>query len=349
MLDLSYQHFELPFEFPFVLSKGRRETQPTLILRLTSPTGKEGYGEVTAIPYYQQDLESMIERLARYEKGICQHALIDPQRFHHYLHHLMGDDPFLISALDMAAWDLFAKVQRRPLYQLFRLPHRHGVQTDYTLGIDAIDRLLEKIRTHPWPIYKLKIGQADDITLIEALRRETDAPFRVDANESLEADDALRLLPELRKLGVTLLEQPLPREAWEDMAHLKSHNIIPLIADESLQTAEDLDRCMESFDGINIKLSKLGGISPCLHLIAAARKKNARIMIGSFCESSIGTAAAVPFLGLADFADLDGPLLLGQDLGTGLSYETGQPILDPQAPGLGIQLDPEKFGDWLRL
>src|SRR5690606_10482974 len=144
-----------------------------------------------------------------------------------------------------------------------------------------------------------------DITLIEALRRETDAPFRVDANESLEADDALRLLPELRKLGVTLLEQPLPREAWEDMAHLKSQNIIPLIADESLQTAEDLDRCMESFDGINIKLSKLGGISPCLHLIAAARKKNARIMIGSFCESSIGTAAAVPFLGLADFADLD--------------------------------------------
>src|SRR5690606_16279681 len=284
MLSLSYQSLELPLEYPFTLSKGSREAQPALILQLTSPTGIKGYGEATAISYYGQDKERMIHRLEKFRPGIQQHALVDPQRYHHYLQHLMGEDPFLISALDMAAWDLFAKTLRQPLYHLFRLPHDHGIQSDYTLGWDSPGKMKEKMERRPWPIYKIKIRHADDLDTLVELRKHTDAVFRIDANESLNADDTLRLIPELNRLGVDVLEQPLPRDAWEDMGRLRELKKLVLIADESFLGAEDFPLCQEYFDGVNIKIAKLGGISPAMHALAEARKRGMKIMIGSFGE-----------------------------------------------------------------
>lgn len=330
-------------EYPFRIAKGIRESQPALLVQLTGPTGIKGYGEATAIAYYGEDREAMIQRLENFRPGIQQHALVDPQRYHHYLHHLMGEDPFLISALDMAAWDLFAKTQRKPLYQLFRLPHQHGLQTDYTLGMDSLEVLKEKIQRHPWPIYKIKIDHRDALDTLIALRKLTDAVFRVDANESLDPEDALRLIPEFHRLGVDLLEQPLNREAWEEMGRLRESRKLTLIADESFRGMDDFPLCQKYFDGVNLKIAKLGGISPSLHALGEARKRGMAIMVGSYGESSLGTAAAVPFLGLARYADLDGPLLITKDPGKGLDYPEARPQVPLGEPGLGIQVDPLLF------
>ncbi len=333
MLQLRSYPFELAFEYPFTIAKGTKTHQPTLIVSL-GMGNLRGYGEAPAISYYQVTVTAMQEMLEAKRQLIERYALTDPQRFWHFLHHLLPGQHFLIAALDIAGWDLFARLRRMPLSQLLGISGAAPV-TDYTLGRDAADIMLEKMLAHPWPVYKIKIKTADDISLIEQLRRHTSAIFRVDANESLSFEDAKRLLPELARLGVTLLEQPLPKTETEAMQVLKKDAPIPLFADESCVEEKDVAACAGGFHGINIKLTKCGGITPALRMIREARQLGLKVMLGSMCESTVGTAALAHLMPLADEADADGPLLLKEDVAEGLKFEDGVISISP-GPGLGI-------------
>ena len=172
------------------------------------------YGEAPAISYYNISVEQMIADLESKKSLVEKFALTTPERYWHYLHHLFPNNPFLF-ALDMAGWDLYGKMQRKPLYHLWDTETGTMPSTDYTIGIDTIDRMVAKMQEKPWPIYKVKLGTENDIEIMEALRKHTDSVLRVDANAGWTTAEALKKIPALAKLGVELIEQPLAKEDWD--------------------------------------------------------------------------------------------------------------------------------------
>jgi L-alanine-DL-glutamate epimerase-like enolase superfamily enzyme len=288
----------------------------------------------------------MIEDLEKEKVFIQNFAFTEPEHFWNYLHNLIPGNPFLICALDIAAWDLFGQMRRKPLYELWELDPQQGPLTDYTIGIDSIDRMVEKMREKPWPIYKIKLGTPEDLEIVKALRSHTDAVLRVDANAGWTLGEALEKLPVLKDLGVEFVEQPLPRYERDDMKILFKRSPLPLIADESCVSEEDVAGCAGYFHGINIKLTKCGGLTPARRMIAAARELGLKVMAGSMNESSIGSAAIAHLLPLLDYVDMDGPLLLAEDLAKGLEFADGK-VTPPSRPGLGIEFGgfPTKRGE----
>jgi L-alanine-DL-glutamate epimerase-like enolase superfamily enzyme len=334
----------LPFRYPFTISKGTKTHQPSLLVELEF-LGHRGYGEAPAISYYNITTDKMVSDLNAKKLFVEKFAFTDPERYWHYLHHLLPANPFLVCALDIAAWDLFGKLKRQSLSSLWRLDPGESPLTDYTIGIDTVERMVEKLKANPWPLYKIKLGRpahapgdpgaSDDLSIIKALRAVTAAPFRVDANAAWTTEEALEKIPLLHALGVELVEQPLAADNWEGMKRLYGSSSIPLIADESCVSEHDVEKCVGYFHGINIKLTKCSGITPARRMIQNARSLGLKVMGGSMNESSIGTAALAHLGPLMDYADFDGPLLLDGDLATGLRFIDGKAVPSGE-PGLGI-------------
>ena len=335
-MKLSYHQSNLPFEYPFTISNGRTKThQPALIVALELGPFV-GVGEAPAIVYYDVTVEKMIADLESKRTLVEKFALIEPERYWHYLHHLFPNNPFLVCALDMAAWDLFGKMKGKPLYELWNTKWENTPVTDYTIGIDTIEKMVAKMQAKPWPVYKIKLGTHEDIQIVEALRKHTDAILRIDANAGWTVTEALEKIPQLAALGVEFIEQPLAKEDWEGMKILFEKSPLPLFADESCVFENDVEKCHNHFHGINIKLTKCSGITPAIRMIQKARSLNMQVMMGSMNESSIGSAAIANFLPQLDHVDVDGPLLLSEDSASGMNFELGKVSLSGK-PGLGIR------------
>ena len=338
-MNLRYKRFSLPFHHPFTISRGTKTHQPSLVIELDY-FGIKGYGEAPEISYYNIPVEKMIEDLELKRPMIENFSFTDPERYWHYLHHLFPGNSFLICALDMAGWDIYGKMKRQPLYNLWNLTTDNAPLTDYTIGIDSIENMINKMKEKPWPIYKIKVGHKDDIETVAALRKHTNAIFRVDANAAWTIEEALKKISLLKNLGVQLVEQPLAKENWEGMKILYQQAALPLIADESCVAEADVVNCANYFHGINIKLTKCGGITPARRMIEKARVLNLQVMIGCMNESSIGTAAIAHLAPLLDYVDMDGPLLLAEDIATGINFEDGKIIYNNDY-GLGIKMTEE--------
>ncbi len=337
-MNIKTKQFNLLFKHPFTISKGTKTHQPTLIVELDY-FGIKGYGEAPAIIYYNIPVEKMLEDLERKKNFVEKFSFSDPERYWHYLHHLFPSNSFLVCALDMAGWDIFGKMKHKPLHQLWNLDIAKAPLTDFTIGIDSIDKMVEKMEEHPWPVYKIKVGVEGDIEMVEALRKHTDAVFRVDANAGWTLEQALEKIPRLKELGVEMVEQPLAKDNWDGMKVLFGQSSLPLFADESCVSENDVDKCYQHFHGINIKLTKCSGITPARRMITRARSLDMKIMIGCMNESSVGTAAIAQLAPLADYIDMDGPLLLAEDVATGVSFDFGK-INYTDKPGLGLSLEP---------
>lgn len=337
MMKINYKAVNLPFEFPFTISKGTKTHQPIFVVSIEN-RGITGYGEAPAIYYYNTSLERMEEVLKSKQEMISRFVMLEPERFWHFLHHLLPDDPFLVCALDIAAWDFYGKMRRTPLYRLWGNEFTDTPLTDYTIGISSVEDMVAKMKAKPWPIYKVKLGTPEDIAIIEKLRENSNAVIRVDANAAWTVEEALELLPVLKKYGVELIEQPLAKDNWQGMKKLFEVSEIPLIADESCVFEEDVAKCLNHFHGINIKLTKCSGITPARRMIKEARELGLKVMMGSMNESTIGSAAIAHFLPELDFVDMDGPLLLSEDIATGLKFDYGKVSISDQ-PGLGIEVN----------
>ncbi len=333
-MKFQYWPFSLQFRHPFTISKGTKTHQPTLIVELEH-MGIKGYGEAPAIAYYNIPVEKMIEDLESKRALVEKFAYTDPERYWHYLHHLFPQNNFLVCALDIASWDIWGKLKKKQLYELWKGDISKNPVCDYTIGIDSTDKMVAKMKEMPWPIYKIKVGTAEDITNVKALRANTDAVLRVDANAAWDLDTALQLIPQLKELGVELVEQPLAKDNWEGMKILYKASSLPLFADEACVLESDVERCKDHFHGINIKLTKCSGITPARRMIKKARELDMQVMIGCMNESTVGAAAIAHLLPFIDHVDMDGPLLLRDDLATGIGYEQGK-ISYSGEPGLGI-------------
>lgn len=337
-MKVSFYPYSLKFRHPFTISKGTKTHQPTLIVALEH-FGITGYGEAPAITYYNITVEKMVEDLERKKMFVEKFAFTEPSRYWHYLHHLLPQNPFLVCALDMAAWDMFGKLKNTRLDAYWRkeLPAVAATpRCDYTIGIDTPEKMVAKLKEKPWPIYKIKVGTADDIAIVKALRANTDAVLRVDANAGWTLETALQLIPQLKELGVEFIEQPLAKDDWEGMKVLYEQSSLPLYADEACVFEQDVEKCKDHFHGINIKLTKCSGITPAIRMIKKARELGLSVMMGSMNESTIGSAAIAHFLPYIDQVDMDGPLLLEEDLGTGIAYDYGK-VMYGNGPGLGVE------------
>jgi len=337
-MNIKYKKSNLPFKHPFTISKGTKTHQPALLVELEY-FGIRGYGEAPAIAYYNISVEKMIDDIEAKKQLIEKFSFTEPGRYWHYLHHLFPQNPFLVCALDMAGWDIYGKMKRKQLYQLWDLDISKNPLTDITIGIDTVENMILKMKETPWPIYKIKLGTADDIHIIQELRKHTEAVFRIDANAAWTADEALEKIKIFKELGVEFIEQPLAKEDWAGMKYLFEHSPLPLIADESCVSEHDVEKCKGYFHGINIKLTKCSGITPALRMITKAREFDMKVMAGCMNESSIGTGAIAQLLPLLDYVDMDGPLLLADDVAKGVQYDYGK-ISYSNANGLGVSVEP---------
>jgi L-Ala-D/L-Glu epimerase len=336
-MNLQLYHFDLPLRHVFTIARESISVQPTLIVELEEQ-GVRGYGEATTNPYYGATIENMTRALLGVRDELQRREIGDPAELWQTLHPALQDHPFAHCALDQAAHDLWGKRLGQPVYRLWGLTAERLPLTNYTIGIDTIDVMVEKMREFPgWPVYKIKLGTEHDLEIVRQLRRHTDAVFRVDANCGWTADETLRNAEVLKTLNVEFIEQPLAADRWDDMRRVYSGCALPVMADESCIVPADVDRCAGHFHGINIKLPKCGGLTPARRMIQRARELQMRVMVGCMTESTVGISAIAQLLPLLDYVDMDGALLLAEDIATGVCIDQGRCIYPPE-PGHGIQL-----------
>jgi len=335
-MKLLLHEYELPLKHPFTISRGTITAQRTLIVELQQD-GMSGYGEATANNYYDSSMDLMRTRLQVMQPLLESEMFRDTESFWNLCAGHLADAPFVLSSLDCAAHDLWGRLENAAVHRLWGLDPNDAVKSSFTIGIAGVNEMVAKLAEMPgWPVYKIKLGTARDMQIIQGLREHTDAVFRVDANCGWAPCDAAALSTEMAQQGVEFIEQPLPPEARKAQAELFRNSSLPLIADESCVGEADVLRCVDHFHGINIKLCKCGGLTPARRMIAAAHDHGLKVMVGCMTESSVGISAAAQLTPLLDYADLDGAVLLAKDAGDGVQLRQGQFVF-PSEPGLGIR------------
>ena len=331
---LSWQQLTLQLRNPFRLSYGVSDTRSVYWLRLE---GDAGWGEAAIPPYYGVDPQAMI--------AVWQRAALKTQPF--------PDEPTEVSAwvgsegpaparcaLEMALYDRIARQQGLPLFQLLQLPQPQPIATSFTIAIDSPEAMAEMARGIPnYPIIKVKLGSEDDESRLAAIRAaRPDVKLRVDANAGWTVAQSRGLIERLCRYDLEMIEQPLPREQIEEMGELQKDCPVPITADESVQTMQDVERLAAAgVQAINVKLMKIGGITPALAIFKRAQALGLRIMLGQMIETSIGATAMAHFSGLAEWVDLDSPMLVSNDPFEGIRYDNHAAIQMPAHIGIGVR------------
>lgn len=338
-MELLLHTFDLPLAHAFTIThQAARTVQPSLVAELRDASGLSGFGEATATSYYGISREGMLQKLEQVRAVIENTPLHQPEQYWEALRPHLADSPFVQCMIDEAANDLWARRQGKRLGLLWDPPAVPSPATSYTIGIADIPEMIAKMQERPWPVYKIKLGTADDLSIISALRAHTKAAFRVDANTAWTAQQTVELSGPLRALGVEFIEQPLPPEDTDGQDYVYRHSQLPVIADESCHTEPDVARCAPRFHGINIKLMKCGGLTPARRMIADARRRGLRVMVGCMTESSVGISAIAQLLPWLDYVDMDGALLLARDPAEGVCIDEQGVVHFPDAPGTGVRL-----------
>ena len=288
--------------------------------------GIVGFGETYEDPaVHPLRADAMAEKIARLGPAVGGYALADPTAFDRFIAPVFQDDAASRCAVEMAACDLWGKIFGYPLRRLWRYRAAGPFYSSYTIGQDSPERALEKFEEIPdWPIYRVELAGRSDIPLLERLRQRTGARFYVDAGGNWSLSQALDYLPHLVRLGVELIEQPLPPGQWEEAKILKEHSPIPLYADESCLSIEDVGRCVGAFDGVNLRPIKFGGLLGTRRAIAAARAFGLKTMVGSPIETSVGASAAAQFAPILDAFYIDGPQQIDRRIGQGVELDHGR-------------------------
>jgi L-alanine-DL-glutamate epimerase-like enolase superfamily enzyme len=339
-MRLSFQKFDLPLKHVFTISRGSVAVQETFIVQLAAD-GQFGYGEATTNSFYGATISNMTAAVESVRSLVERGSLNEPLELIASIAAKLPREKyakFALNALDQAIHDLWGKLRGAPVYRLWDLSTENVPLSDYTLGIDTPEKMVQKMQEMPgWPVYKIKLGTADDLGIIRELRRHTLTPFRVDANCGWTAEQTIEYAPQLKKMNVEFIEQPLPPEDRAGARRAFENSELPLIADENCVTEADVDRCAGLFHGINIKLVKCGGLAAARRMVVRARELGMKVMAGCMTESTVGISALAQILPLLDYVDMDGAVLLAKDIATGVRLERGQCIY-PDANGTGVQL-----------
>ena len=329
--QVRHRPLDLRLRHTFRIARGASDVRENLLVEVEDG-GLAGRGEAAPILRYREDrasaaraVEAMADRLG------------DPRAFAQAAGRAaVKGQSAAEAAVDMALHDLAGLRLGAPLYELLGLDPRAAPETSFTIGIDTPDIVVQKVKeASAYPVLKVKMGADGDREVLTAVRDTTRQRIRVDANEGWTPEAALERLDWLAKIGVELVEQPLPADRIEETRALRRRSPIPFYADESVHRAVDIPRLAGAFDGINIKLMKCGGIAEARRMIAVARAHGLKIMLGCMIESSLAITAAAHLSPLVDTADLDGNLLVQNDPFEGVTVSAGRLVL-PDRPGLGV-------------
>jgi L-alanine-DL-glutamate epimerase-like enolase superfamily enzyme len=343
-IRLRHEVLRLPLRDPFVIARadhgsGRAITTVLVELRDERFPDAVGLGEGYPDAYYGETVETMAAVLPLLLESIGEPdltpdglavaaAAMDARLAHHGA---------AKCAIDVALHDLAGKVAGLAVVDLLGLS-RDLPPTDFTLGIDAPDVVAERARrASRFPALKVKVGGPADVATLEAVRAVYDGPLRVDANTGWTLDDATDLLPTLERLGVELIEQPFPARRLDLLRSLQERSSLPVVADESAVTIDDLDALVGVVAAVNVKLAKCGGVGPAARMLARARGLGFRTFLGCMEETSVGIAASAAVASLAEWVDLDGNLLLAADPFEGLALDDACAWMLPSEPGLGVR------------
>lgn len=335
-MHIDAKPIDLKLTTPFRIARGVQTVASNAIVQINHD-GYTGYGEAAPDEFYGEDVETVLACVARFAGNLGN----DPFAIEDVMNQLdkiIRLNPAAKAAVDMALYDLVGKMLGVPLYKLLGLNAAHAAHTSFTLGIDSPTEMAKKaLKAIDYPILKVKVGTRHDLDNIKAIREVSQAVIRVDANTAWTAKEAIQAINALAPYTIEFVEQPV---APRDLAGLKlvRENVpLPIIADESCVTVEDIPRVAECVDGINIKLMKCGGLRHALKMIHVARAHNLRVMIGCMIESSLAITAAAHLTPLVDYADLDGHLLIDNDPYVGVGVLNGKLVL-PEGPGLGVKV-----------
>jgi len=335
-MKLIVRAYDLKLKHTFRISRKSIDFQPSVIIELQED-GFSGFGEATSNPYYNITIDIIQNDIELIRNIIENTSNETPEEFWLKLSPFLQNNPFALCALDNAYNDLYARKKGKKLYELWNYDITHNPLTNYTIGIGSIENMIAKMKELPWPIYKIKLGTPEDIAIVTELRKHSDAIFRVDANCAWTVEETLSNAAILKNLNVEFIEQPLKANDWEGQREVFKNSVLPIVADESCITESDVEKCYNHFHGVNIKLMKCGGITPGRRMIAEAKKLGLKTMVGCMTESTVGISSIAHLLPELDYVDMDGPLLLAEDIASGVTIKNGKTFY-PDRTGTGIIL-----------
>ncbi|MCX7983966.1 MAG: dipeptide epimerase [Bacteroidetes bacterium] len=332
---LRWQPYTLELKHQFTIAVSSRKTTP-IVLTEIEYDGVVGYGEASLPPYLGETQESVGAFLSKV--NLSQYT--SPFELEHILStidKLAPGNTAAKASIDIALHDLVGKLLNRPLYQVWGFSNAPLPPTSFTIGIDTPRVVREKTEeAHAYPLLKVKLGRESDKEMIETIRSVTGKPITADVNQGWnDKYYALDMIHWLHDRGVILIEQPLPKDRIDDLAWLYERSPIPIIGDEGIQRLTDVPNAVGVYHGINIKLMKCTGLREAQRMLFVARALGLKVMIGCMTETSCAISAAAHLTPLADWADLDGALLISNDAFDGVKIHNGT-IIFSENPGIGV-------------
>ncbi|MCT1524921.1 dipeptide epimerase [Sphingobacterium hotanense] len=332
---LRYRPYTLELRHVFTVASFSRSTTPVVLTELEYD-GIIGYGEASMPPYLGETQESVINFLSKLDLSSFS-SPFETAEILSYVDQVDSKNTAAKAALDIALHDLLGKIMQQPFYKIWGLNPDLIPATSYTIGIDTEDMIRKKVEeAQQFKILKVKLGLDTDKMIIDTIRSVTDVPLCADVNQGWKnKEEALEMAHWLHERNVVFLEQPMPKEMIDENAWLTERSPIPTIADEGCQRLADVTALRGVYTGINIKLMKCTGMREAKQMAELARVLDMKVMLGCMTETSCAISAAAQLAPLVDWADLDGALLIGNDIYEGMYVENGLCRL-PDRPGIGI-------------
>lgn len=336
-MKLSFKPYNLQLRHVFTVASNSRTVTPDVQVEITCE-GVTGYGEASMPPYLGESVQSVVAFLQKLDLE----QFHDPFRMEDILAYVDAVAPGSTAAkasIDIALHDLVGKLLNVPWYRIWGLDKEKAPSTTYTIGIDTAESVKEKTVevAGRFNILKVKLGRDNDKEMIRAIREVSSLPIAVDANQGwTDKQYALDMTYWLQEQGVVMIEQPMSKSRLDDIAWLTTHSPLPIFADESVQRLSDVEAMKGVFSGINIKLMKCTGMREAWKMVTLARALGLKVMIGCMTETSCAISAAAQLSPVADFADLDGNLLISNDCFSGMKIVRGKITLS-DLPGIGVR------------
>ena len=335
-MKLSVADLDLSLRHTFRISRGATDVARNLLVRLEHE-GLTGLGEAHPPGFFGENRERVKATLATLGGDLAGSPTdIDAA--------LDGLPPEIAAshgpraALDIALHDLWGQLHGEPLWRLWGLDPAATPVTSFTIGIASVEEMQARVReAERYPLLKIKLGTDRDLEILEGIRAVTDKPLRVDANAAWTVEEAIEKIHAIEPYGIELVEQPIPPGDVEGLRRIREAIAVPLLVDESVSDAASIRPLAGAVDGINIKLMKCGGLREARRMIELARSLGMQVMLGCHIESSVSITAAAHLSPLADYADLDGCLLIANDPFEGMALDAGGRMVLPDRPGLGVR------------
>ncbi|GJQ64021.1 MAG: dipeptide epimerase [Melioribacteraceae bacterium] len=334
-MKLTFKPYTLELKHVFTIATSSRSTTPVMLTEIEYD-GIVGYGEASMPPYLGETQDTAAKFLSRVDLGQFKDPF-EIEKILEYVDSIETGNAAAKASVDIALHDLVGKLAGQPWYKIWGLDKTTTPNTSFTIGIDTPDVVRQKVKeAAEFKILKVKLGRENDKEMIETIRSVTNTPLCVDVNQGWEDKEmALDMIHWLKEKNVTFVEQPMPKTQLDDMAWLTENSPLPTIADEAMQRIPDVVKAHGIYSGINIKLMKCTGMREAYKMLTLARALDMKVMLGCMTETSCAISAASHLSPAVDWADLDGALLIGNDVFDGTKIVDGKVTLTDR-PGIGV-------------